>query len=155
MTKQCDHKSVGMMVWHDDKLLLIERAKPPYGFAIPAGHVDDDALFEDAARRELEEEVGLIADSLELVIEGRKDTSCRRGGAWHYWKIYRVETSGELDRSLEETKQTRWASRDELQTLAKRTIQYIEGNITEEEWEQNPGLEVVMYEWFQKIGALD
>jgi len=28
-----------MIVAQDDKLLLIERGKPPYGFAAPAGHI--------------------------------------------------------------------------------------------------------------------
>ncbi|MEK9177792.1 MAG: NUDIX hydrolase, partial [Patescibacteria group bacterium] len=59
MSKICDHKSVGMFIWNDDKLLLIERGKRPYGFAVPAGHVDGDKTFEIAAIRELKEEVGL------------------------------------------------------------------------------------------------
>jgi len=31
--------------WQNDKLLLIERKKFPFGFAPPAGHVDGDADF--------------------------------------------------------------------------------------------------------------
>lgn len=68
MSKLCDNKSVGMIVWRNDKLLLIERKKPPFGFAPPAGHVDDDKSFEVAAKRELKEEVGLDTDNLELLI---------------------------------------------------------------------------------------
>jgi len=105
-TKKCDHTSVGMFVWNGDKLLLIERQKFPFGFAVPAGHVDGDATFEEAAIRELGEEVGLVATDLKLILDVRKDNPCRReDGTWHHWKLYRVDASGELSRSLEETKQ--------------------------------------------------
>ena len=66
MTKKCDHTSVGMLVWKEDKLLLIERKKPPFGFALPAGHVDGDDSFEVAAKRELEEEVGLKTNNIRV-----------------------------------------------------------------------------------------
>ena len=78
MEKVCDHTSVGIMVWRGDKLLLIERAKFPKGFAVPAGHVDGDATYEDSAKRELKEEVGLDAMGLRLIAEGRKENPCRR-----------------------------------------------------------------------------
>ena len=106
MTKKCDNKSVGMLVWRDGTLLLIERKKPPFGFAPPAGHIDGDNSFEESAKRELQEEVDLRAQNIKLLIEGRKENSCRReGGDWHYWKIYQVEAEGEIKRSEDETKQ--------------------------------------------------
>src|SRR3546814_880586 len=92
---ECDHTSVGMLVWRADKLLLVERRKPPFGYAPPAGHVDDHGSFEEAAHAELEEEVGLHIKSLELLAEGRKDNECRReNGTWHYWKVYKVSAVG-------------------------------------------------------------
>lgn len=82
MPKVCDHKSVGMIVWKNEKLLVIERAKFPKGFAVPAGHVDEDKTFEDAARRELKEEVGLDIQKMKLVWEERIENPCgREGGA--------------------------------------------------------------------------
>ncbi len=151
----CDHTSVGMLVWKEGKILLIERAKFPFGFALPAGHVDGDASFEIAAQRELEEEVGLKVESLKLIAEGRKENMCRRtDGTWHYWKIYEAETSGELQRSIVETKGVGWYSKEELHQLAKMTEQYIRKEIRDEEWEKNPGLEPVMYEWFRECSIL-
>jgi 8-oxo-dGTP pyrophosphatase MutT (NUDIX family) len=44
--------------------LLIERRQFPFGFAPPAGHVDDGETYIDAACRELQEEVGLEAPLL-------------------------------------------------------------------------------------------
>ncbi|MEX0730692.1 MAG: NUDIX hydrolase [Aquisalimonadaceae bacterium] len=42
-----------------DRIVLIERANPPYGFAIPGGFVDVGETVEAAAIREAREEVGL------------------------------------------------------------------------------------------------
>ena len=121
MAKICDHKSVGMMVWKEGKLLMIERKKWPPGFAVPAGHVDGDVNFDDAARRELKEEVGLDAINLTLIYEGRRENPCRReDGSWHYWKIYKVEAKGEVVRSLEETKQAGWYSIEEIKEMGDK-----------------------------------
>jgi ADP-ribose pyrophosphatase YjhB (NUDIX family) len=152
MVKICDHTSVGMMVWNEGRLLLIERKKFPFGFAIPAGHVDGDATFEIAAKRELGEEVGLEALKLELVLDIRKENPCRReGGTWHHWKVYTTEVSGELKRSLEETKQARWFGTEEIKGLAAKTERYLRKDISEADWEANPGLEPVMYELFKEL----
>ena len=152
MTKRCDHTSVGMLVWKEDKLLLIERKKPPFGFALPAGHVDGDDSFEVAAKRELEEEVGLKTEDIRLLIEGKKENPCRReDGTWHYWKIYGVEVKGNVKRSQEETKQAGFYSKEKIRELADRTEKYIRGEIKEEEWEKSPGIEPVWYEWLKKL----
>lgn len=154
--KNCDNTSVGMIVKQEDKILLIERKKFPWGFAIPAGHVDDDKNFETAAIRELKEEVGLDAQKLELIVEGRKENQCRRpGGDWHYWKIYQVDTQeGELSRSLDETKQANFYSIDDIKKLAEKTELYKRAEISDEDWEKNPGLEPVMCEHFKEIGII-
>jgi len=152
MSKLCDHTSVGMFVWNEDKLLLIERAKFPFGYAIPAGHVDGDKTYEDAARRELKEEVGFDTKKMEIIFEGRKENPCRReGGAWHYWKLYKVVTDGFLSRSMDETKKVGWYSKDQIRELAKRTELYKEGRISQEEWERDPGLEILMLDWVNEL----
>ncbi|MBI4087134.1 NUDIX hydrolase [Candidatus Kaiserbacteria bacterium] len=148
----CDHTSVGIFVWKDGKLLLIERGMRPWGFAVPAGHVDGDATFEEAATRELKEEVGLDAPELTLLAEGRKENQCRRtNGTWHYWKLYEAKTTGEIKRSVDETKRAGWYSKEYVGELARRTEAYENGRISEPEWERGPGLEPVMYEWFKEL----
>lgn len=150
--KVCDHKSVGVIVKKGNKILFIERKKPPYGFAPPAGHVDNKGSFENAAKEELEEEVGLTATDLKLLLEGRKNNPCRReNGTWHFWKVYETKTKGKLKRSKSETKQIKWLGLSEIKSLAKKTDKYLKGEINQQEWEHNPGLEPVWYEWFKEL----
>ena len=141
-----------MLIWSDGKLLLIERRKPPYGFAPPAGHVDDHGSFEDAARDEVKEEVGLEVKNLKLLIEGRKENPCRReGGTWHYWKIFEAKTEGGVMASPDETKQYGWYTRVQIRTLLEKTKNYILGGMSEAEWQSSPGIEPVWREWFSEL----
>ena len=142
MIKSCDHTSVGMIIKKQDSILLIERMKPPFGFAPPAGHLDGDT-YENSAIRETQEEVGLKVNKVTLIAEGRKENPCRRtDGSWHYWKIYELETEGEIKRSLDETKQASWCSREQISTLAKKTEEYLQGNISQEEWEKETEMQI-------------
>lgn len=147
----CNNTSVGMIIEHNGKLLLIERKKFPFGFACPAGHVDDGETYEAAAIREIHEEVGLVAENLELVFEGDIQNVCRRpSGSWHHWKVFLVTVSGEIVASPTETKSYQWVSDDELSSLAVRTREYIIGNISEDDWQALPGLEPV---WLEILGT--
>lgn len=156
MAKVCDHTSVGAIVWQDDKLLLIERKKFPFGFACPAGHIDNpDESPEEAVKRELKEEVGLKAKKLTLLLEGKRDNPCRReGGSWHYWHVFEIDAEGDVKPSEEETKQVVWLKKGGLAELAKRTEMYQDGGITESEWEKAPGLEPVWYEILKELRVI-
>lgn len=155
--KSCDHTSVGMLVQKDidgdTKLLLIERKKPPFGFAPPAGHVDEHGSFEKAAFNELREEVGLEARDLQLVAAAKKNNPCRRkNGDWHYWRIYEArDVVGEIKRSEDETKQAGWFDHDQVHKLTQRTEAYLRGEIPEDEWQKSPGLEPVWLEWLREL----
>ncbi len=55
-------------VWKDGKVLLIQRAKPPFGlWSLPGGHVEFGETALAAAERELMEESGITADLAEFV----------------------------------------------------------------------------------------
>lgn len=151
----CDNTSVGIIAKKGDSILLLERKKFPYGFAAPAGHVDDHGSFEDAAREELSEETGLEATNLKLLFEERKDNKCRReGGDWHLWKVYEAEAVGEFKDNKDETKQVGWYTKEELNSLAARTNLYLVGKIPEDEWQKQPGLEPIWLEFLKKLGIL-
>ncbi|MEU8272659.1 NUDIX hydrolase, partial [Sphaerisporangium sp. NPDC049002] len=59
MPKQCDNRSVGIIIEQDERYLTFKRATDPPGEAPPAGHVDVHGNIEQAARIEVSEEVGL------------------------------------------------------------------------------------------------
>ena len=137
MAKICNHTSVYMVVERGDKLLVIERNVFPFNYALPAGHVDEGESYEQAAVRELKEEVGLNAKKLELLAEGRVSNPCSRaGGSWHYWKVYRIEADGEVKRSERETKAVGWYTKEEIRNLPP------------------PGYEPIMFEWLIKNGII-
>ena len=151
MAKKCDNTSVGVLIYNDrGDTLMNERMKYPFGFAPPAGHLDGDEP-EDGAKREIKEEVGLEIDILKLVMHRKLDNLCRReGGDWHDWHVYgALRWHGDVKRSEDETKQVIWLPRSEIGALAERTTAYLLGAISEKEWQEKPGLEVVWYEIFK------
>lgn len=154
-TKVCDNKSVGMIIRKGTDILLIERRKPPFGFAPPAGHVDNKGSFENAAKEEVQEEVGLEVTNLKLITEGRRENVCRRpGGTWHYWKLYETEVQGDLKLSQDETKKAGWYTKDEIREMAEKTEKYTEGEISEDEWKSSPGLERNFYRWIKELKVI-
>lgn len=57
--------TVDIIIEIDNKIVLIERKNPPYGWALPGGFVDYGESFETAAVREAKEETGLEVSNLQ------------------------------------------------------------------------------------------
>lgn len=128
MEKYCDNTSVGVIVQNpQQETLLLSRARFPFGWAAPAGHVDGHGSLEQTAVTELFEETGLLlpVTSLIKVIDARRvDNQCRRiNGNHHIWTVYRTETADlKLNPSEDETLGARWFSPTELATMALQTM---------------------------------
>jgi len=56
--------TVDIIIEVGDKIVLIKRKNPPYGWALPGGFVDYGESYEDAAAREALEETGLAVQDL-------------------------------------------------------------------------------------------
>ena len=55
-----------IIVNRSKEVLLIKRKNPPFGWAIPGGFIDYNEKAEDAAKREIFEETGLLLDDVNL-----------------------------------------------------------------------------------------
>ena len=88
------HKSVGVFIFNrNSEFLMFKLNKFPFGWTIPAGHVDDREVTKDAAQREAKEETGLEVTNLKHISTLRIDRDgCRRGSDRHYWDVYCVRT---------------------------------------------------------------
>lgn len=56
--------TVDIIIEIENKIVLIERKNPPFGWALPGGFVDYGESFETAALREAKEETGLEVTDL-------------------------------------------------------------------------------------------
>lgn len=73
-------------------IVLIERANPPNGWAIPGGFVDVGEIVENAAIREAKEEVGLAVQLIALL--GIYSDPCRDERGHTVTAVYVAEAKG-------------------------------------------------------------
>ncbi len=57
--------TVDIIIEVADTIVLIKRKNPPHGWALPGGFVDYGESYETAAKREAEEETGLVVSDLQ------------------------------------------------------------------------------------------
>jgi len=159
--KQCDGNSVGVVPRDPDgRILMITRNLAPSGIAPIAGHVCDEIptlTHLGAAIVETQEEVGLTVwpEDLALIYARDLPNRCRRIPApslSHDWRVFSATRwTGELTPSERETRGARWYELAEVQALAERTVAYAHGDVTEKEWQAEPGLEPVWCDIFETI----
>ena len=72
--------SVDAIIRYRGGIVLIERRDPPYGIAIPGGHVEYGETIEEACRREMREETSLELKDLKqfhTYSEPTRDPRCQ------------------------------------------------------------------------------
>lgn len=116
------HFSVGALIKKGNKLLLIDRKKKPFGWAGPAGHVDEGELPKQALIREIKEEINLKVKSLKLIYHKNLKFGCRRNATYHEWFLYEVKVSGNLKIEKSEAKRYRWYKKEELSKIKLEAV---------------------------------
>jgi len=122
------HFSVGAIIINDSgELLMIDRLNPPFGFACPAGHIDEDEDPLIAVIREVKEETGLtIISQKELSISDYRDDApkepCSRGVINHIWRLYEIKVAGDFIVKHDEVKSIGWYSVDKVRLLKLELI---------------------------------
>lgn len=96
----------------DDRVVLIERRNPPYGWALPGGFVDYGESLEDAAVREAEEETSLRV-RLDRQFHTYSEPSRDPRGHTVTTVFLASIVSGELS-AADDAKSARFYSRDEI-----------------------------------------
>ena len=133
-TEEHMHYSVGAIIKKDDTYLLIDRVKPPLGFAAIAGHIDKGETPTQALQREVQEESGLTVTNRKLLFEEELNwNTCHRSVETHYWYVFECETSGGIEKNENEAKNINWCTKEQIQQLQ---------------------LEPVWKHWFTKLSIL-
>lgn len=126
------HYSVGIIIERKNKILLIDRVNFPYGWACPAGHIDQGENPHQAIERETQEETGCRIKNLKLIAEiPDMKNECALGIKYHHWYGFRGEISGKINICKDEARDWQWVAKDKLKDID-----------LEPAWEQ----------WFKKIG---
>lgn len=112
------HYTASALIWRDGKILMIDRAVFPLGFACLAGHIEEGETPEEALKREVLEESGLKIKKHKLIFEEEVDgNECSRGVKVHYWYVYECECEGEPQMFPLEEKSIGWYSPEEIKTM--------------------------------------
>ncbi|MEW6481675.1 MAG: NUDIX hydrolase [bacterium] len=93
----CEYKNpyptVDIIIEIEDKIVLIKRKNPPFGWALPGGFVDYGETLESAAIREAKEETGL---DITLIRQFHTYSDPNRDPRFHVIStVYIAKASGE------------------------------------------------------------
>ena len=97
------HTSVGAIIKIEDKILMLDRAFFPLGWACPAGHLKRGESPEEALNRIVLDEAKLEVLEYKLLIHEFVDwNECRMGAKGHDWYVYEViKWGGEFSCNVE------------------------------------------------------
>lgn len=98
---------------------MLDRANFPFGWACPAGHVDEGEEPREAMIREVKEETGLeVLKYKQILNEFIEWNECAKGVRGHDWYVFEVsEWRGELKTDQKEAKDIAWIDPTDLKNL--------------------------------------
>jgi ADP-ribose pyrophosphatase YjhB (NUDIX family) len=107
--------TVDIIIEIGDRIVLIERKNPPYGWALPGGFVDYGESYETAALREAEEETNLKVNDLRQFHTYSKPDRDPRG---HTASTVFIGKADGAPTAGDDAARVELFTRDELPTLA-------------------------------------
>lgn len=112
------HRSVAAVIKKDGKILMINRVNFPFGWACPAGHIEENEEPEQALIREVKEEVNIEVKKSKLILhEFIEWNECKRGVKGHDFFVYEVtDWDGDIKGNFE-SKGMRWVSKEEIEDM--------------------------------------
>jgi len=107
--------AVGAFVFDGDRVLVIQRAKPPGAglWSVPGGKLEAGETLAQAVAREVREETGLVVEvgPLAAVVE-------RMGADYHFIILdYLARVTGGTPAAASDVSAARWVTDDELASL--------------------------------------
>jgi 8-oxo-dGTP diphosphatase len=112
------HRSVAAVIKKDGKILMLDRVNFPFGWACPAGHIEEGENPESAMIREVKEEVGIDVKKYNLILHEFIDwNECKRGVKGHAFFVYEIlDWSGEIKGNFE-SKGLKWIGKNEIENI--------------------------------------
>jgi len=112
------HIIVGAIIRMDEKILMIDRNNPPFGWAIPGGHLEGRELPEKALKREVLEEVGINAKELKLLDrEVLPIDPCKEGVKEYEFYLYEALFWEGRAKKNDEIRKISWLSIEEIKKI--------------------------------------
>lgn len=111
------HASVAAIIERNGKYLLSKRRAFEFGYANISGHIEYGESPEEAIKREVFEETGMIVRDLKNVFNEEVDgDKCRAGADIHDYICYKVSTTGEPVKN-NESLELGWFTSEEMSKL--------------------------------------
>lgn len=112
---------VGVVVWHDERVLLIKRGKPPRAghWSLPGGAQQLGETLAEAAKREVREETGIDIELGDIIATLDMIDRDQAGRVRHHYTLVDFVAEG-LEAKLQagdDALDARWFSRDEIDQL--------------------------------------
>ena len=111
------HGAAGLLLIRGTQILLQHRAPWVHNgdtWGIPGGARDSHESYREAALREAHEEIGIMADEIEVIAE-----SCQEHGTWGYHTIIALAHERcDPIAANQESIEVRWVERSEVSALA-------------------------------------
>jgi len=112
---------VGVVVWHDERVLLIKRGKPPRAghWSLPGGAQQLGETLAEAAKREVREETGIDIELGDIIATLDMIDRDQTGRVRHHYTLVDFVAEG-LEAKLQagdDALDARWFSRDEIDQL--------------------------------------